>query len=183
MKKILYTSLFAACAAMSLSSCMNGDYDANPATANTGSNPLNTGGSGGSGGGSSFNWSGTDPLSAKIEGASYTGTSASFISNGSGPIQYDAVSSTLNGGVIVVGFPKDAAPGTYTSNATGTGINYSVVEDGVNNGYVSNAFGGSGQIQITENDASHVKGKFFGTLKSSAGKSKAFTEGYFNVTK
>lgn len=42
MKKVLFTSLFLAAAAMGLSSCMNGDYDATP-EADTGmDNPLKT---------------------------------------------------------------------------------------------------------------------------------------------
>ncbi len=190
MKKLLFSSLFAACAAMGLSSCMNGDYDATPTSNNGSTNPLNPtgGGSGGSGGGSgggggSFNWSGTDPISAKIDGTAYTGSSATFSSSSVGSIQFDAITASLNGGTIIVGFPVNAAPGTYGSNTTGTAFNYSIVENGQNNGYGSNIFGGSGQIQIAENDATHVKGRFSGTANGSNGKSHVFTEGYFNVTK
>ena len=40
MKKILFASLFAGCAAIGLSSCMNGDYDADPTGTASGKNPL-----------------------------------------------------------------------------------------------------------------------------------------------
>lgn len=42
MKKVLFTSLFLAAAAMGLSSCMNGDYDATPDADTGGDNPLKT---------------------------------------------------------------------------------------------------------------------------------------------
>jgi hypothetical protein len=42
MKKVLFTSLFLASAAMGLSSCMNGDYDATPEADTGKDNPLKT---------------------------------------------------------------------------------------------------------------------------------------------
>lgn len=188
MKKVLFASLFAACAAMGLSSCMNGDYDATPNANNSAPNPLaNTGGSGGgggtSGGGGNFNWTGTDPMSAKIDGTSYTATGVTFSSITSGPLPYEGITGMINGGTLLVGWPVNAAPGTYTSNTTGTAIVYNIDENGTNWGYASNIFGGTGQIQIIENDATHVKGRFYGTLKSSGSGTHTMTEGWFNVTK
>src|SRR6185295_11405286 len=70
MKKVFFTSLFAACAAMGLSSCMNGDYDANPNANNSTANPLlNNGGNGGGGGGGG---SASGQVSFKVNGKQYT---------------------------------------------------------------------------------------------------------------
>src|SRR4051812_32605045 len=74
MKKVLFTSLFAACAAMGLSSCMNGDYDATPNANNGTTNPLaNNNGGGGGGGGTSGG-----SITCKIDGTSYTFTQATY---------------------------------------------------------------------------------------------------------
>src|SRR5687768_11368053 len=103
MKKILLLSL-SAFAAMGLSSCMNGDYDANPLTVNSGTNPLNTGGGGGGGGGggSSFSWTGNEPMSAKIDGIDFLANtgSVSFTHVTGGGANYDAVQGTGPTGVM-----------------------------------------------------------------------------------
>jgi hypothetical protein len=182
MKKILITSLLAACAAMSLSSCSKA-YDANPDGVASGTNPLNppkTGGGGG--GGSNFNWSGTDPMSVKIDGTAYQATTGVFGSTTVGTYSFDYIAGVSGTDQFMVGFPVDAAAGTYTFNNSGTAASFTTVEGGSPTVYAS-SLGGSGSVQIIENDATHVKGKFFGVGKNAAGTSKDFTEGYFNVTK
>src|SRR4051812_14009784 len=76
MKKILFASFFAASAAMGFSSCMNGDYDANPNSVNSGTNPLQNNNGGGGSGGSSGGATGS--ITAKVDGTSYTFTQANY---------------------------------------------------------------------------------------------------------
>jgi hypothetical protein len=178
MKKILFISAFAACAAMGMSSCMNGDYDANPDTVNTGGNPLTPVNPGGGGGNSNdpayYSWNGTDPVSAKIDGAAYQATGAMALDL-SGIITLQA---SGGGKMVQVMFPSATANGTILEcNSTSTNIIT------VDNNYTS-ATGSGGKIYVIENDATHCKGKFFGNLKMiSGGGNMDVTEGYFNVTK
>lgn len=181
MKKILLTSLIAACASFSLSSCMNGDYDANPAGTASGTNPLTPPSTGGGGGGTSspsfYSWNGTDPISAKIDGTGYQASvsSAQEVSN-TYVVQGSDGSKTMT-----ITFPNTSANGSIQplSQSSITIVGYTEGADM----YVSNIAGGSGSVYIMENDATHVKGKFVATLKAASGATKNITEGYFNVDK
>jgi len=182
MKRVLFTTMIAACAAMGISGCMSGDYDANPDGTVSGTNPLNPPGSGGGGGGgNNFNWSGTDPMSVKIDGTDFLPAAAIFGNTTVGPFNFDYVQGSSGSDQFMVGFPANATPGTYTFNSSGVAASYTTVENGMPTAYVT-SLGGSGAVQILENDATHVKGKFYGVGKA-AGGSKNFTQGYFNVSK
>jgi hypothetical protein len=177
MKKFLFASLFAACAAMGLSSCMNGDYDADPTNVINGNNPLNptnpTGGGGNPNDPSYYSWSGTDPVSAKIDGTAYqaTGASAMDISG------ITLVQANDGSQMVQVSFPSTTANNTIL-DCSSTSTNFFTV------GSFTTATGTGAKIYVMENDASHCKGKFFGNVKDiSGGGSKDVTEGWFNVTK
>jgi len=164
---------------MMILSCNNGAYDANPNTNNGGIGVPNTGG-GGSGGGGSFDWSGTDPISAKVEGQSFHALLDNVVSlNGTIAIQgVDAGTGTSSS--ISLTFPENTTAGTTISLNTASFVVYMQGADS----YTS-VMGGSGAIKVLENDATHVKGLFYATVKSMTGGSnaKTITEGYFNVTK
>ncbi len=180
MKKLILAISVLFCTAATMTSCNNGAYDADPNTNNGGTtNPINTGGNGGGNNGGSFNWTGTDPLSAKIDGTPYQATSGSA-SDLVGFLTIDAGASSPSTSFLLF-FPSNTAAGN-TVNFSGTA--FATYTDAANTMYNgSPSGGGSGALKILENDATHVKGLFYGTLKSSGGATKTITEGYFNVKK
>jgi len=178
MKKIIFITLIAACAAMGVSSCMNGDYDANPAGVATGTNPLVpvTPANNGSNLPSYYSWTGTDPLSAKIDGTGYTATVAVATLVGAN-LQ---VQASGDGKTFTITFPGSTANGVVLplSSATVTTVSYTEGTDSY-----SSSMGTGGGVYIEENDASHVKGKFFANVKSAGGGTKSITDGFFNINK
>ncbi len=184
MKKIIFTSLFAAFAAAGLSSCMNGDYDANPTVTATGTNPLtpvNTGGGGG-GGNNSFNWNGTDPMSAKINGTGWQATDITFAPSVNG-LPEAVVGNGPNNTAITVYIPENAAANSVTNFNSSITASWSANTMGGADDVYGAAFGSGGAVQILENDATHVKGKFYFNAKNLSGGAVTVTEGYFNATK
>ncbi len=180
MKKRILAASILFCTAATITSCNNGAYDANPDTnfSSTG-NPLkDTTQNGGGGGGSNskFDWTGTDPLSAKVNGTAFQATTGSansssgfFIISGSqgidGTISFSIPESTGAGSTFTLTSSNSA---TYTENFTDV---------------YSSALGGGGAVKVLENDATHIKGLFYFSGKSPSGVTKTITEGYFNVTK
>ena len=183
MKKILIASLFAV-SAFGLQSCNNGDYDVNPAVTASGTNPLNpTGGGGGGGGGNNFNWTGTDPMSAKIDGTAWQASTGSYlpavagfppIVSGKGP----------NNSSIIVNVPDNAAANTTQNfNSSYTATYSANTTSGSPNDVYSASLGSGGSVLVIENDATHIKGKFTFNGKNPAGTAITISEGYFNITK
>ena len=185
MKKLFF--IVAAIGLMSMSSCMNGDYDANPVTSNSGPNPLNTGGNGGGGGGGSnskFDWSGTDPFSAKVDGVPFQSSIVLYVPAFAGVSPASVTASGPNNTSIFVSIPDNATPNSVTNFASPVSASYSANTMSGNIGDVyGSGLGSGGAVQIIEIDATHVKGKFYFNGKSTDGGSKNITEGYFNVTK
>lgn len=186
MKRILYASFFTAFAALSLTSCMNGDYDADPASVSTTINPLtqtNTNGSGGGSSNTSFTWSGTDPMSCKLDGAGWQAESSRYEAPAPG-FPATVVGYGSDNSVIRVNIPTNATLNTtysFGNNLTGTYMTSRTTSDPSN--IYAAAQGGNGQVQVTEEDASHIKGKFYFTAKNTSGASKTVNEGYFNIQK
>jgi hypothetical protein len=188
MKRLLYASIFATTAALGLSSCIRADYDADPKTVSNGVNPLtqtnnNNGGGNNGGNNNSFNWSGTDPMSAKIDGAAWQATAGEYQTPSGFPVTVEAAAD--DGSFMRINIPTNATLNTvytFSNNLTGSYAGPGAVGDP---DQIYNAGqGGSGQIMITEEDASHIKGKFTFTGKNFSGKgTKTITEGYFNVNK
>lgn len=180
MKKILVASLFAASAAMGLSSCMNGDYDANPLTNNTTKNPLDTMPAGNV---YLFDWNGTAPMSATIEGNPWHASTGTYTP----PMGGMPASVTAMGpgnSAISVMFPETAPPNTVIDfDAMNVG-SYTPDFNNTDPNQKFNAhMGGGGSLQILENDASHVMGKFQFNASNSLGQNVQVSEGYFEVTK
>jgi len=184
MKKILYSVLFAAFAAAGLSSCMNGDYDANPTGVVGGNNPLNPpGGGGGGGGGNSFNWTGTDPMSAKVDGNAWQATSTTYIPSMVG-FPASVTGTGPNNTAILVNIPDGAAANSVTNFGSMVTASWSAnTTSGNPDDVYGAALGSGGAIQILENDATHVKGKFYFNAKNTSGTAVNITEGYFTATK
>ena len=180
MKRILLASVFAACASMGLSSCMNGDYDANPKGTNTGQNPLNPPGGGNN---NSFNWSGTAPMSAKVDGTGWNANTGSYLPPGSG-LPASVMALGPNNSAIGVMFPETIAPNTIINfDGTNNGSYTPDITSSDPNAKYNASMGSGGSLQILENDASHIKGKFYFNAKNPAGTTVNITEGYFDVTK
>lgn len=178
MKKLLLAAsvLFGT---LAVTSCNNGDYDANPNTNNSNVlNPINPDNAN-----SRFDWSGTDPMSAKIDGTQWKASSAQFLALG-GYMQVMGTfhpSGTAGDDQIITLSVTSSAPGIYTLNATTPG-SWTPKASNTANGTYSTALG-SGGLKIFEDDASHIKGVFYFTAKTTAGNSVTVTEGYFNINK
>ena len=183
MKKILFSILIAASASAGFSSCMNGDYDANPGGVVNGNNPLNPPGSGGGGGGGSFNWNGTDPMSAKVDGNAWQAASTTYVPSIMG-FPASVTGTGPNNTAILINIPDNAAANSVTSFGSSVTASWSANTVGGNpNDVYGAALGSGGSVQILENDATHVKGKFFFNAKNSSGTAVNVTEGYFTATK
>ena len=179
MKKFVIAAAILMSSSMAIMSCDNGAYDADPGTNNNGVPPIGIPGGGGSGGGGgSFNWTGTDPMSAKIDGTPFQATGTGNYIEMSG---FYIVSAGNAGTSILINFPS--APSANTVYSFNTTTSASMTEG--SNSYTSNtAAGGSGAVKVLENDATHIKGYFYGVFKSPlGGGTKTVTDGYFNVTK
>lgn len=188
MKKILLAGLVCF-ASVGFVACSNGDYDANPNTNNGNvTNPLNNNGGGNNGGGnnggnSSFNWSGTDPLSAKTDGEAWVANDASTFDLNGYTIIDGSLENTSNDKTVMISIKSSIveAGKTYSVSATSADvvITYTEYIDGPTL-YTA----ASGEVRIDENDATHVKGKFYFTGKDPfTSTSKNVTEGYFNINK
>ena len=172
MKKLVLSAALLITSSLAMISCNNGDYDANPDTNNSGTPPPVIGGGGGS-----FDWSGTDPMSAKVDGNSFQATSGSgtyFPFNGSASISAEA-----NSRRIAIAIPENTAAGTVVNV---NGMSSISITDNLTDVY-SSSFGGNGSVKILENDATHIKGLFSGQCKNMSGAVKNISEGYFNITK
>ena len=181
MKKILFASLIAAFASILFTSCNNGVYDADPTTTNSNGNPLNPGGNGN--GGSSFNWTGTDPMSAKINGTAWQATSISYVPGMAGLPAFVTGSGPNNSSILVY-IPDNATANSVTSfNSTVTASYSANTTSGNPNDVYAASLGSGGQVQIIANDATHVTGKFYFGGKNIVGTISDITEGYFTATK
>lgn len=171
MKKAILAIAILFCTAATMSSCNNGAYDADPLNVNGGSNPLGNGG----GGSSKFDWGGIDPFSAKIDGTLFKAIMAD-VQTQQGQI---FISGDDGKSAIFITLPDNTATGSVSnftnSNPASYGENVTVI--------YSTGLGGSGAVKLLENDATHIKGLFYFTGKSSTGSSKTISEGYFNIKK
>lgn len=170
--KILSFTAICATAILSLASCSK-QTDVKVSDSSTGGN-NNTGG------GFTVNWTGTAPMSAKINGRDFLAISASA-STANGITGASGLNEQPSGISIV--FPADAAVGsTHIVPGPKAIISYSKMPEMVTFLPVG------GKIKITKNDAVTVEGYFFGDLKNSAAVGSAdtpvhITEGYFKINK
>ena len=180
MKKILFISAFAACAAMGLSSCMNGDYDANPLTVNSGGNPLipiNPGG------GSTPGVAAKGEIRFRLNGSNYTLTGTYF--DGSPRIMSGGFSYA--GGEKQVGFTIDVynGVGTYTITETDNHARYTLRDFNatpMDKDYMTDQPGGSGEIKVTSDANNEMIGTFHFTAFNN-GEKVELTDGSFDLPK
>ena len=183
MKRFFYAMLLVSASAFAFTACNNGLYDADVDNTNNGGNPLNPGGGGGGtggGGGSAadFPWSGTDPVSAKIEG-NLEVFDVATVFDFSGFFGMTATNSAGNS--ITIQVPSGTPSGVYQMN----GSNSASYSQGSSTVFGSGIPGGTpGKIYVETNDATTFKGKFYFTGADPIGGGKrVVSEGYFNVAK
>ena len=198
MKKLLFSSLFAACSVMGLSSCMNGDYDATPASNNAQPNPLaNSGGSGGgsgSGGGGSSSGPGTaakGEIRFTLNGSqnvTYTGANY-LIASGNDPLISGGATGASGDTKVNVFILNYAGAGTYNftgTSASSTHGTYSITPFGSGSDDYNTATGnpaGSGSVTVTSDANNELIGTFSFTAYNSSGTKVTITNGSFDVAK
>ncbi|RYZ50770.1 MAG: hypothetical protein EOP49_13295, partial [Sphingobacteriales bacterium] len=95
MKKFLRLTLLAAGLAFGMTSCNNGDYDTDPDIDNSQEiNPLNPKG----GMNTSFDWSGTEPMSMEVNGEAWKADGAFIMTQNLNNTDYYVISGTRNSG-------------------------------------------------------------------------------------
>lgn len=179
MKKVLF-SIIAGIGACTFFACSNGDYNANPTSASNESiNPFNLLDS------AAFNWSGTDAISANINGNFFNvdSTKTGFI-------------LTSGGTNVITGY---ISPGhglrfdlneVYGNNIYPLGYNNSYramsFQDSLPTGVKTyySYFGNVGQVQIIRNDPQRIIGRFhFQALNMLNGDVVNVSNGWFNIRK
>lgn len=187
MKKNFLFALLVAGAGLAMVSC-NGTYDANPDVDNSNIiNPLNPPKPyEGPGANDAFDWTGTDPMSAKVDDVNWQATSCIFMDAGGGFNVMGSVTTDSNNNPISISFPKTVTAGgvyEFGPNFPNYSASYtSKVSNDANNVYASNFVGG--KMKILEIDASHIKGLFYFTgMNPFSGLKKNITYGYFNAQK
>jgi hypothetical protein len=154
--KILTFSIILAAAVLSFASC-NKQYDTEVSDSQTNNN---NNGSGGGAGGSGFNWTGTAPMSAKVNGVDWT--------------PYGAIVN------LGAGYYISATSGQVFSSPTPGAVMWidpiaSLVLQG-----------SPGKIKVVTNNTTTIEGYFWADLKDSQGLNDTIvrvTEGYFKVDK
>lgn len=169
MKKLVLSAALLVTSSLAMISCNNGAYDTNPMTNNSNIPVPSTG--------QVFNWTGTDPLSGKIDGNPYQASSATHTEFNNMTI----IQGTNGSKSITITIPQNTAAGTVV---TLTGNNSAMLMESVADIYSTSVPGGGGSVKVIENDATHIKGLFVATCKSAAtGTLRVIGEGYFNVNK
>lgn len=174
--KILTFSTLLAAAVLSFASC-NKQYDTEVSDSQTNNN--NNGGGPGSGSGSGFNWTGTAPMSAKINGAVFTPTEVKLTKSTG---YYTVQGSTDEGTFLSVVFPETAIPGKVLSSPNPALLG---LVTGSSNGTL-NLGSMNGKVKIVSNSATVLEGYFYGDMVDFSGLNGVVipvTEGYFKVDK
>ncbi len=173
MKNIFRCALLGLTVAL-FAACSNGDYVANPSSNSNGSiNPLDPLKEG------DFTWSGTDPMSADINGTNMVFGAYWRLDSGRNTL------TGTNGTKMIVLSLKDV----YTNNLYDMGY-----QQYQTNGFVTDSFGNvdsyyfsvlgnSGGVWISQNDSAVIKGKFYFQGVNSRGQVMNITHGHFNVSK
>lgn len=185
MKRLLFTTMIAACAAMGLSGCISGDYDANPDGTVSGTNPLNPPSSGGGGGGG-----GTPGIAAKgeirfrLNGSNVTLKSGKYL-DGNPRLMSGGLSTS--GGEQQVGFIIDnyTGPGTYTITENDNQARYTLIDytaSPMMKDYLTDVAGGAGEIKVTSDANDEMIGTFSFTAFYNSEKVE-LTNGSFNLPK
>ncbi len=177
MKKIFYTFLVGAIT-LSLASCSNGDYQADPASnANGAVNPVTPLAD------DEFNWKGEDPVSCDVNGTHWKADYASFVLDTSGA---NLIQAGKNGVIGRLSFYlKDVWKGNTYPMEWKDYNRYAAYYDSVDKtftgffSYLSN----SGGLKIIQNDSAVIKGYFYFKGISPEGKIINVSNGWFNINK
>lgn len=124
---------------------------------------------------SSWNWSGTAPFSAVVNGVEYsTNVNDIMCTSVGGKIMVSAGSN--NDESIICNFPSDATAGSEYNMPVQAGCTYQTDQDALTST--------SGKIKITMNSASMVEGYFYCDVKDfNTGTIKTISKGYFKMNK
>ncbi len=180
MKKILYSALLFGSVCLGMASCSNGDYIANPSSnGNNSVNPLNPLKPG------DFIWTGTAPLSLKINGSSWVADSVIYLVDSLG---YNLILGIKNKKIQLYLHLQD----TYADNLYNMGYNqynrlgiwadsfgYSFSDSA----YYFSALGNSGQLYMTQNDTDFYAGKFYFQGVNAMGQVINISDGFMKIPK
>ena len=178
MKNGFYTILLFAVICGVFAACTGGNYNASPDNnANGAVNPLTPLTS------SQFTWTGTDPISATINGVPWVASLGtwSFDTAGGGA----NVLTGVSGSTVVQLYLS----GVYAGNIYGMNYHdygqFVDVSDSVSGAYYSysSVYGNSGEVQIVENDSARIKGYFYAKCLTPSGQVLVINNGYFNLPK
>jgi hypothetical protein len=184
MKKYILSALIIAGAGFGLLSCNNGDYDADPnADYSNGINPLNPKG----GINTNFDWTGSDPMSAEINGNAWKADGAFYLVDMFDTTEAYIVGANFSGDTsgITLRMERNVEPNKlYYVNMGNTKntASYTNAMSDPNDLYAS-TLANLGAVKILENDATHIKGLFYFLAKSETGIYLNVQKGYFNIDK
>jgi len=170
MKNIVYY-LFLFISLSFFVACSNGDYIANPSSNINGSvNPLHPLAA------TDFTWTGTDPLSANIDGAPFVATWATF-----------SFDSGVN---VIAGIKGNKVIYLYLTNTWAANLYNMGYHQYNSSGYYGDStnvywsyYGNSGGLYVLQNDTFRIKGLFYFQGINAKGEVINVSNGYFNVPK
>lgn len=168
-------SLFAA---VSLSACLNGDYDADPNNVNSAGNPIKTERVLNAAGTNNLARSGMGELQVKMDGRFVTTNEVQVADLGG----VTKLSAKIGNDILAVSFPSNAGNNTTWDLNSSTLVHAGLVVDGAQ---FSTSVGKGGRVLLLENDATHCSGTFYfdAAGKAATSETHAISEGSFNVSK
>lgn len=128
-------------------------------------------------GGSGFNWAGTAPMSAKINGTAFLATQMN-VSSAAG-YYYSVVGQQSGGSILAVSVPANAKEGKVYSMPTPAGLSGVFLPDLA-------LISTTGKLKVITNNSTTLEGYFWSDLKDPNGLKDTIvqvTEGYFKVDK
>lgn len=187
MKKVLYTMLFCTGLASALTSCSNGEYTANPSSNANGSiNPLTPLTS------SQFTWSGTEPMSADINGVHWVADGGAFTQDSlftnqmvgtksDGTTMALLLANVWGGNLYNMGYHVYDKFGLYIDSLGPDPLKSPNAANAAH--YYISYLGNSGEVKVLENDSAYIKGVFYFQGVNSKGQIINVTNGYFKLPK
>ena len=139
-------------------------------------NDTNNNQSGGSS--TSWNWTGTEPFSVKLDGTSYT-VPANKVSIFNIMGYYNINAKLTDDLSVALSLETTITAGEYNTPSPNNFTHTNQLT-----GYQGGAINNGGKIKIIQNSATHIEGKFYGTVTSPINSEKhTLAEGYFKVAK
>lgn len=169
MKKILILSTVLAIASWGFVSC-NKQTNTKVVDSQTNNNGS---------GGSTFNWSGTEPLSAKVNGVPFQAVSATVTSFAG---YWSVIGKAADNSSINLSIPAGSLPGQIFSAPTPANVGWQSTTTGPFILLMANP----GKMKVVTNNSTTLEGYFWADTKDITGASDSvviITEGYFKVDK